>query len=40
MLAPGDWRCRQAWLNGWEWQVDFLIGKWLWLGRVVLGQEV
>jgi len=26
--------------NGWEWQVGFLIRKWLWLGQVVLGQVV
>ena len=29
MLAPRDRRCRRAWLNGWEWQVVFLIRAWL-----------
>ena len=30
MLAPGDGSRRRSWLNGWEWQVGFLIGTWLW----------
>ena len=32
MLAPGDGRCRRAWLNGWKWQVGSLIRTWLWHG--------
>ena len=32
VLAPGNGRRRWAWLSGWEWQVDFLIGTWLWHG--------
>ena len=32
VLAPGNGRCRRAWLSGWEWQVGFLIRTWLWHG--------
>ena len=32
VLAPGNGRRRRAWLNGWEWQVGFLIRTWLWHG--------
>ena len=30
MLAPRDWRHGLSRVNGWNWQVGFLIWTWLW----------
>jgi len=30
MLAPGNWRHGPSRINGWNWQVGFLIWMWLW----------